>query len=336
MLHVVSCAVLLLGCDKQEPHSSAPVPSAAATVAAPGTHGNREVPAPAGSRVGSEQQPVNLLVQATSAYTAKVIADVDGAYLMTEKAAYRLDAKGHPTEIRLDNGFSATTTATSIVFYEKGALVRQPKQGGKSERLASVSGRPENLTSSGDALAWSETPSKGSYVIQLLDPASQPRRLHAGKGKIWSIALGSDRVVFLEVLGNTWRIGEVSRDGGEPRFAVNGDGHAPSALVASDRIYFYEWKTKELRRISFSLSDEEVLVRGLDCRELAVGARVYCANETGFFEIVKQPNAQPTKIASGVNVTSLSASATRLVWVSDFASGKLSVDMLPLTAAAEH
>jgi len=325
-----------VGCNRDDAPAIKPVASAPGGAASVGAVASTEARPPLDPRVEEQRLPVNLLVQQTSAYAAKVMADTDAAYLFTEGAAYHLVPEGNPAEIRVEDGFLATTTSSSIVYHSKGSLLRVPKRGGKSEPLAKVQGRPQNLTSFGEELAWNETPAKGTYVIQMLDTAGRAHRIHDGKGKIWSIVLGADQLVFLEVLGDAWRVGGVSRSGGVPRFAIDGEGHAPSALVASEKIYFYEWKTKEVRRISFSLSEEEVVARGLDCRQLAVAARVYCANEAGFFEISKQPNAHPHKIAAGANVTSLSVSATRLVWVSDFATGKLSVDMLPLLPTGAH
>jgi hypothetical protein len=279
----------------------------------------------------SAVEPAALLSLSISAYRASIRADADAAYLLTSEAAYRF-VPGRVAEAqRVPLGFGATATAGSLLFWSEGAVRELPKRGGESRRLVGLAAPPQSLVSSDNYVGWVERSSDGRFSLGSI-AGKRATTAYTSPGKIDAAVMLSNWIFFVErPKESEWRIGGVRTSGGTPAFTNSRPGRAPSMLVASDDLYYYDGNRREVRRLTPDLRTEETLVSDFVCSPLAVADKVYCANVGGIFELV--PGARPrglVKLAKNRFATDLAATKSHLYWVSDAGADKLQVNSLSL------
>jgi len=270
----------------------------------------------------------------TSAYQAKLAMDDSAAYLMTSNAAYRLVEGEPPQGLRLDLGIGPTLTQSSFVFWSDGAVWSAPKEGGASRELAKFPHQPQYFVSSGDAFAWVDQADDGLYTIQTLD-GRKPHALLASTGEIRGLAMIGSVIYFVQrPTDDTWRIGFVRVDGGEPSYANTKKGRAPAQLTGSDAIYFYDLETKRILKLSLDLRQEEEQLKELVCSPIHVSTGIYCGCVEGLFDVSKETH-QPRVLAYNRpgTITSVSSNSKAVAWLVDVGPDQLAVDFLPAQAA---
>jgi len=276
--------------------------------------------------------PKRLTTLGVSAYQSKIAMGDDAVYLMTSNAAYRL-VDGEPAQgLPLLLGVGPVLTPSSFVFWWQGDIWSAPKEGGPAREVAKFPHQPQYFVSSGDALAWVDQSDDGLYTIQTLD-GPKPRVLLSSMGEIRALDMIGERVYFVQrPADDSWHIGFVHRDGGEPRYAVTKKGRAPSQLSGSDAIYYYDLDTKRILRLSLDLHEEEVQLSDLVCSPIHVSKRIYCGCVEGLFDVDKDTH-QPRVLVYNRpgTITSITSNSKAVAWTVDVGSEQLAVDFLPLS-----
>ena len=255
--------------------------------------------------------------------------DDDAVYLMTSNAAYRL-VTGEPAHgIRLELGIGAVLTKSEFVFWSNGAIWSAPKQGGVTRELGKFAHQPQYFVSSGDALAWVDQTDDGLYSIQTLN-GRQPRVLTTSTGEIRALDMIGDAVYFVQrPADDSWRIGVVRIDRSAAEYGPTHNGGAPSQLVGSDGLYYYDLDKSRIALLSLDLRREEVQLEDLVCSPMHVSNRIYCGCVEGLFDVTKGTH-QPGMLAHDRpgTITSVSSNDNAVAWVVDLGPNQLAVDLL--------
>ena len=286
--------------------------------------------APASTEAPSPTTPKRLTTLPGSAYRVSLALDDDAVYLMTSNAAYRL-VDGEPTHgLLLDLGVGPVLTRTSFVFWSNGVIWSAPKEGGDAHELAKFPHQPQYFVSSGEAFAWVDQSDDGLYTIQTLN-AGTPRVLLSSMGEIRALDMIGDVVYFVQrPVDDSWRIGSVQRDGGEPQFAVTKKGRAPSQLTGSDGIYYFDLDTRRIFKLSLDLRQEDVQLTDLVCSPIQASTRIYCGCVEGLFDVSKDTH-QPRVLVHDRpgSITNVASNSKAVAWTVDIGSEQLAVDLLP-------
>jgi hypothetical protein len=281
--------------------------------------------------------PKRLTTMPVSAYRTTIAMDDDAVYLMTSNAAYRL-VDGQPAQgILLDLGVGPVLTPSAFVFWSNGAIWSAPKSGGVTRELAKFPHQPQYFVSSGEALAWVDQTEEGLYTIQTLD-GRKPRVLLSSMGEVRALNLIGEVVYFVQrPVNDSWRIGFVALDGRAPEYGSTKKGRAPSQLVGSDGIYYYDLDSKRVLKLSFDLRHEEVQLNELVCSPITVSTRIYCGCVEGLFDVSKDTH-QPRVLVHNRpgTITNISANSKFVAWTSDVGADQLAVDLLPVGEASER
>lgn len=320
------CAVLLLAaCSRSSPSTASEGGSPAQAVLTAGPSASVQVP-----REASTPSPTRLISLPISAYAASLAIDDDAVYLMTSEAVYRLVA-GEPAHgLRLELGIGPVLTRSAFVFWSKGSIWSAPKQGGEARELGKFPHQPQYFVSSGEALAWVDETDDGLYSIQTLD-GHEPRVLTSSRGEIRALDMIGRAVYFVEhPAERAWRIGVLRLDGTAPEYASLRTGRAPSQLVGSDGIYYYDLDQSRIVKLSLDLQREEGLVKDLVCSPIHVSDRIYCGCVEGLFDVSKETK-QPRVLSYNRpgSITAVTSNAKAVAWIVDLGPGQLAVDMLP-------
>jgi hypothetical protein len=265
-----------------------------------------------------------------SAYQATIAMDDEAAYLMTSNAAYRLVDGEAPRGLRLDLGIGPVLTRTSFVFWSNGAIWSAAKEGGGATELAKIPHQPQYFVSSGEAFAWVDQADEGVYTIQTLG-AGKPRVLLSSLGEIRALLMIGDVIYFVQrKAGDSWRIGSVRSEGGDPRYTSARKGRAPAQLTGSDAIYFYDLDTKRILRLSLDFHEEEEQLKEFVCSPIQVSTRIYCGCVEGLFDVSKETH-QPRVLAHGRpgTITNVTSNSKAVAWMVDVGSDQLAIDFLP-------
>jgi hypothetical protein len=292
-------------------------------------------PAVRESRVRPGSAPTQLMTDPASPYNTGLIVEDDAVYVLTDRVVHRIVPGAGKHEIPIDNGSAAAATRTDFVFWSKGAIWRVPKVGGTPSRVASLPHQPQFFMAAGDDMAWLDMPARDHFLIQTFD-GSRVRTLVQYAGRIETATLDGGRVYFVRRDdSSSWRIGSVTVREGEVRYAESKTGATPAKLAAAGDVFYYDMNSNEVRRLSADLSKEEVLTRDVICSPLAAGARIYCPNMEGLFELTtRQPGSRSLSVfAEPRRIPAVAASSKYLVWLADGGTERVnltSVMMMPL------
>ena len=323
----LSCIALLSFACGREPKPSQPraADSASTVPDASASPPPLNVPIPA---------PQRLTTLAVSAYRTTIAMDDDAVYLMTSNAAYRLH-DGEPAQgILLDLGTGPVLTRSAFVFWSNGAIWSAPKNGGTTRLLAKFPHQPQYFVSSGEALAWVDQTEEGLYTIQTLD-GQRPRVLLSSLGEIRALDMIGEVVYFVQrPVDDSWRIGFVHVDGRAPEFGITRKGRAPSQLVGSDGIYYFDMDSKRVLKLSLDLRHEEVQLKDLVCSPIHVSTRIYCGCVEGLFD-VSMDTHQPRVLVYNRpgTITGITSNAKAVAWTVDVGADQLGLDLLPASEA---
>ncbi len=319
---------LALGCTRQGERRSDKKPALIPHLAA-----NSPATAPPirEPHVREGSAPVQLMADASSPYIAGLAVEPDAIYLFTERLAYRIVPGASPQSIPIDGGAGAAVNRTDIIYWSKGAIWKIPKIGGTARRIAALPHQPQFFMTAGDDLAWLDMPARDQFVIQTLDGRGVRTLLHHD-GRIETAAMDAGRVYFVRrEESSSWRIGSVSVRSGEIRYASAKSGPTPAKLAVDGDVFYYDLDSNEIRRLSADLSREEALTNALTCSPIAVGARIYCPNMEGLYDLPRQPGAKGTRVfAEPRRIAAVAANSNLLVWLADAGPDRLSLMMLPL------
>ncbi len=258
--------------------------------------------------------------------------DDDAVYLLTSNAAYRLVQGEQIHGIRLELGIGPVLTRTSFVFWTNGAIWSSPKQGGVTRELAKFPHQPQYFVSSGDAFAWIDETDDGLYTIQTLD-GHRPRALTSSGGEIRALDMIGDAVYFVQrPSAGSWRVGVVHLNGGGPEYGMTQNGRAPSQLVGSDGLYYYDLDKSRTVKLSLDLRHEEVQEKDLVCSPIHVSNRIYCGCVEGLFDVSKDTH-RPRVLSYGRpgTIAAITANEKAVAWLVDLGAGQLAVDLLPMS-----
>lgn len=288
------------------------------------------VPSAATAPASKDRAPTRLISLPTSAYAASVAMDDDAVYLMTSNAAYRL-VEGEPAHgIRLELGIGPVLTPTAFVFWSNGAIWSAPKQGGETRELGKFPHQPQYFVSSGDAIAWVDQTDDGLYSIQTLNGRA-PRVLTSSVGEIRALDMIGDTVYFVQrPTDDSWSVGAVRRDGSAPEYGPTRKGRAPSQLVGSEALYYYDLDKAQIVQLSLDLRGEDVQLKDFVCSPIHVSSRIYCGCVEGLFDVTLDTK-RPRVISHDRpgSITSITSTAKAVAWVVDLGPGQLAVDLLP-------
>jgi len=320
----LSCLALLsFACGRD----AKPTPSRATDSATP----SPDASAPAPSLNPSVPAPKRLTTLPVSAYGTTIAMDDDAVYLMTSDAAYRL-VDGEPGHrIQLDLGIGPVLTRSAFVFWSNGAIWKAPKNGGVTRELAKFAHQPQYFVSSGEALAWVDQTEEGLYTIQTLDER-KPRVLLSSTGEIRALDMIGPFVYFVQrPADDAWRIGFVHLDGRAPEYGNTKKGRAPSQLVGSDGLYYFDLDSKRILKLSLDLRHEEVQLQELVCSPIDVSTRIYCGCVEGLFDVNKDTH-QPRVLVYNRpgTITSVTANSKAVAWTVDIGADQLALDFLPV------
>ena len=258
--------------------------------------------------------------------------DDDAVYLMTSNAAYRLVDGEPPHGIRLELGIGPVLTQTAFVFWSDGSIWSAPKEGGTTRELGKLPHQPQYFVASGEALAWVDQTDEGLYTIQTLD-GRKPRVLTSSTGEIRALDMIGDAVYFVQrPADDSWRVGVVRVTGSVPQYGNTQKGRAPSQLVGSDGLYYYDLDKSRIVKLSLDLRREEVQLKDLVCSPIYAANRIYCGCVEGLFDVSKDTQ-KPSVLCSGRpgTITSVTANAKAVAWIVDLGADQLAVDMLPVS-----
>lgn len=328
-LRFVCCtgvALLLAACKNDAERASSS--SAEASARAPSSAAPSG-PSQSASPAAVLEQPITLLELDESAYRATLRFDDEALYLLTETAAYRFAPGKEPLRMPLDLGAGPALTSSSIVFWSKGALLAAPKSGGTPRILAKLPRQPQVIVAAEDRFAWLERDDAGKYSIVTL-VGGKPRVSYAPKGAIAAITMLDGEAFFVEVApDDSWRIGGVSLDGGEPRFTKPRTGRSPSMLYGRRDLFYYDGPRRSVLRSSPDLENEEVIAEKLICSPITVGERVVCAQVGGIFDVPLDSRGAPRRLAGNPGfITAIAANSSSVAWLKD--NGKSGEDKLAL------
>lgn len=283
--------------------------------------------------------PTQLMTDPASPYNTGLIVDDDAVYLLTDHVVHRLVPGAGTEKIPIDNGSAAAATRTHLVYWSKGEIWQVPKtgekMGGKASRIAPLVHQPQFFMADGDDIAWLDMPTRDHFFIQTLDGA-RVRTLLEYAGRIEAAAMDGGRVFFVRRDDSSaWRIGSVTVRAGDVRYADSKTGPTPAKLAVAGDVFYYDMNSNETRRLSADLTKEDVLTRNVICSPLTVGARIYCPNMEGLFELsTKQPGSQSAPVFEDPRrIALVAASAKYLVWLADAGNERVnltSLMMLPL------
>lgn len=248
---------------------------------------------------------------------------------MTSNAAYRLVGGEAPQGLRLDLGIGSVLTRSSFVFWSDGVIWSAPKEGGPSRDLAKFPHQPQYFVSSGDAFAWVDQSEGGLYTIQTL-VGRKPKVLLSSTGEIRALAMIAESVYFVQrPTDDTWRIGFVRTNGGEPSYANAKKGRAPAQLAGSEAIYYYDLETKRILRLSLDLREEQEQLKEFVCSPMHASTRIYCGCVEGLFDVSKETH-QPRVLVHDRpgTITTVTSNSKAVAWLTDVGSDQLTVDFL--------
>jgi hypothetical protein len=324
--------------ERTDGRHSRSVPTTSVTVSppAPAAESSRfavgnSFPAAREPHVGKNSTPVELTVEATSAYNAGLFVDDDAIYLLTDHVAHRFVPGTSPQQIPIENGSMGAVTRSDLIYWSKGGIWRVSRTGGEAPRLASLDHQPQFFVAAGDDVAWLDMPERDKFLIQTLEHR-KVRTLLDYPGRIETATMDAGRVFFVRRDdSSSWRIGSVSTRGGKPSYAAPKTGPTPSRLAVAGDVFYYDVKSREVRRLSADLSHEETLTSELVCSPLAVSVRIYCPNMDGMFELARHRGAKPMPLfPSRQRITAVAASSRFLVWLQDAGADRLSLKMIEL------
>lgn len=337
------CMSLGIACSRKSGREELVLSVASAGIAvsaAVSSNAKSSVPAPSNSAFGlstsaqelaSVSEPTVLLTLPIPAYHASVYIDGEDTYLLTSAAAYRIRPNQKPSIFRLDLGSGAVMTATAFVFWSKGAVWQAPKSGGPSQRLGTVSHRPQYFVSDGRDVFWVDKSDEGRFTIQRLE-GKNPSIVYTSVGSIDAATMLNAWVFFVERTGDgLWRFGATSSSAKGPAFTPKKQGRTPAMLVASTDLYYYDGSSREVRQISPDLQHEETIVEEMICSPIAVAERLFCAQVEGVFDLARNPPSVPRKLYEARSaIAAIAASDDRVVWVSDVGQNELAVNSITL------
>ncbi len=316
------------GCGRRSDRVDPGAPASAAPALSTSAVAPPETPEPH-ALAGAE--PTVLLTLPISAYAPVLFADEGVVYLLTSKAAYRIVPGHQPEQFPLDLGIGPTMTASSFVFWSKGAIWQAPKAGGKPRRIVSLSHEPQRFVTSGDRFAWLDRTDEGKFTIQTL-ARGKPKTIWSARGDIDVVTMLQDWVFFVERdAANAWRFGGVRVAGGEPTFSAPHSGRTPAMLVPyHDHLYYYDSNTIEIHRLSPDFLTNEILSKEFICSPLAVSTQIYCAHVAGLFEVSGRPLSSPVRLTERRVIPAIAASSELVTWLSDTGPDQLALEMLPV------
>jgi hypothetical protein len=323
----LSCVALLsVACGRE----SKPTQARASESATPSP--DASAPAPALNVPASS--PKRLTTLPLSAYRTTIAMDDEAVYLMTSNAAYRL-VDGEPARgILLDLGIGPVLTRSAFVFWSNGVIWNAPKSGGITRELAKFPHQPQYFVSSGEAVAWIDQSEEGLYTIQTLD-GRKPRVLLSSLGEVRALDMIGEVVYFVQrPVSDSWRIGFVGLDGRPAEYGSTRKGRAPSQLVGSDGLYYFDLDSKRVLKLSFDLRHEEVLFTDLVCSPVDVSTRIYCGCVEGLFDVSKDTHKPRVLVYNRPGtITNITSNARSVAWTVDVGADQLAVDSLPVSEA---
>lgn len=253
---------------------------------------------------------------------------------MTSNAAYRLVEGEPPHALRLELGVGPVLTRSAFVFWSNGSIWSAPKQGGVARELGKFAHQPQYFVSSGEALAWVDQTEDGLYTIQTL-VRGEPRVLTSSRGELRALDMVGDAVYFVEhPAERAWRVGLVRLGGSAPEYTSQRSGRAPSQLVGSDAVYYYDLDQSRIAKLSLDLRREEGLTKDLVCSPIHVSDRIYCGCVEGLFDVSIETH-QPHVLSYNRpgTITGVVSNAKAVAWLVDLGPGQLAVDRLPAAEA---
>jgi hypothetical protein len=255
--------------------------------------------------------------------------DDEAIYLLTSNVAYRIVPGQEPRQMPLDLGIGPALTTSNILFWSNGAIYQVPKSGGKRNKVGSVAHQPQYFVTSGTHFAWIDRSEEGVFTLQVLEN-NKPRVFYTATGSVEAMTMHHDWVFFVERAANaTYRFGGVSIAGGHPVFTTPRAGRTPAMLTIEQDIYYYDGNTQTIRTLSLDFQREETIIREFICSPIAVADNVYCGRVEGLFELGKHaPTPRLLADVGRFSITTLTANASRVVWLSDLGPNKLALQML--------
>lgn len=284
--------------------------------------------------------PITLFTAQLSAYATSLALDDEAIYLFSKDSVHRV-IPGHPvSRWALDLGVTAALLEEHFIYWSSGALRRAPKRGGEPSLLAKLEDTPQKIVSSGDRFAWmsrKESEETGEqFFLRTLDGA-QTKTLYSTSRPIVSIHLEGEQLIFAERLEqNQYHLGAVSLSGGPVTFTAPRAGRAPSMLTsAGGDLFYYEGQTLSVRRLSTSLTQEQIVIRDLICSPLTVSTQIFCAEPGKIYRADLDVRTPQLLAENRRPITALVASPKWVAWLVEEGAQRLALQLLPLDDHAE-
>lgn len=277
-------------------------------------------------------RPVELLQLEESAFGPTLAFDGADVILLTSSAIHRA-APGHPPErIPADLGLHRALAENAVIHWSKASLWTTPLRGGKSKKLVEAPFEPHGIVASKGRVAWFDRDAGGVFTVRT-ESGKRARSLYVSSGTLVALTLIDGWAFFVErTVGDAWRLGGVSLDGGAPQLGVERRGRAPSMLASHGDLFFYDGPGRSVRRMRPDFTVERTVLDKLVCSPLAVTeARVLCAQVGGVFEIpLESPRLLPISTLALGHVAALAANETHVAWVNDSGENRLTLRVVEL------
>ena len=282
-----------------------------------------ELPAPAAERRPSQSEAARrevttLYEHETSAYRARLFADVNGAVLLTEAGIVTFRDGKAPEERAITLGPVAALQGGSVVFWRSGRLREVSLSGGDERELVAMPRPPQHLLASEGQVAWTQAARAAGTSLQTVSDG-QVRVAYESEDTVTAAIMRGTAVYWvLRSRDRSWRLGRVELDGRQTLTRPR-SGRPPSMLaLGPDGVYFYEGPEQGVRKFTFDLEREDAVAAHVICSPLAVSSRVVCAHVGGLFDI-PGPGMPPRFLASerAAPVATLAATEDRVFWVAE-------------------
>jgi hypothetical protein len=264
-------------------------------------------------------QVSTLYEQRASAYHAGLFVDESGVVLVTPTGLTTLLPGEGLEEHAIDLGPLAVRNGGSVVFWRSGSLREISLSGAGEREVAALPGAPLYLLASEGQLAWIQLDRKTGSSIQTLS-GGDVRVVYDSEKKVCASAMRGASVYWvLQSQDGSWTIDRVSLDGQQRISTAAHHGRPPSMLaLGQDGVYFYDGPERGVRKLTFDLAREDVVLANVICSPIAVSSRVVCAHVGGLFEIAR-PGAAPRLLASEAAgpIAATAATNDRAFWVAE-------------------